>query len=505
MKNFSSPDTPRSTNRALQDADKNWPLGHPDFRAQGTPGFSPGGLHILLLQCPPWDFCLPPLGVAYLSGYLRARHYDIGVFDLNIALYNLASEDQKCLWEQKNADHWVREDLFQQTWGHLAENTEKCLKNILEERYSSSIGLSVNFSGIRFAGEVLKIISRLAPHARIIVGGWGCVTGHMRGLFPKDLVDVFVIGEGEETLEEVLKIFREDKEGKGVRGAIFTGSEDVAWVPRSPIRDLDTIPWPTFEEFDLKQYKCSALPLMTSRGCIGRCAFCNDWPLSSPYRSHSADNIFKSIQYHVEHNQRDVFSFKDLLCNGDIKQLCRLCDLIIHSGLKVHWNSQAIARSEMSPEVLRKLRDSGCDTLIYGIESFSNNVLRRMRKTFTKEIAEKVIRETCEAGIRVMINIIVGFPHETEEDFEETLDGIARNRAYIAQVAAVSVCLVNNDAELDLYPQRYGVIMPEDMEIRAKKWVSVDGHNTYEVRRQRAKKVIELLCELGLSYDTQTI
>jgi radical SAM superfamily enzyme YgiQ (UPF0313 family) len=245
--------------------------------------------------------------------------------------------------------------------------------------------------------------------------------------------------------------------------------------------------------------------LFGSRGCIGSCSFCNDWPTSKPYRCRSAKHIFKEIKYHTEYNHANAFSFKDLLCNGNIKELTQLCDLIIKSGIKIGWDSQAIPRKEMTYELLCKLKEAGCATLIYGIESFSNNVLRKMRKLFTKEIAEKVLQDTHKAGINVIFNIIVGFPGETEEDFKETLDALRRNREYTTQIGAVSVCLVNGFADLHTNPDAHGIVIPPDPKISAKCWYSKDNSNTYEMRKKRAEKVLELIDELGFEFATKTV
>jgi tRNA A37 methylthiotransferase MiaB len=103
-----------------------------------------------------------------------------------------------------------------------------------------------------------------------------------------------------------------------------------------------------------------------------------------------------------------------------------------------------------------------------------------------------------------MVNIIVGFPGETEDDFEETVESIRRKRYYITQISAVSMCLVNNDTELDTNTQKYGIILPEDARIRAKEWYTFDKINTYESRKKRVEKILRLINQLELSYVTIT-
>lgn len=461
---------------------------------------------ILFIQCPPWDADVPPLGVAYLSSYLRKHGYRTCVFDLNIVLYNLAKDDSKYLWEQKSYNRWADRQLFQETWTKLREITSCCLKDTLGKVNTEFIGLSVNFAGIKFASELIKIIKGLNNETKIIVGGWGCVNEHMRSLFPKKLVDIFVVGEGEETLREVMEVCRGHKKTSQVQGAIFNKDRQSCYKPREAVINLDSIPWPTFSEFHLSQYRHQhILPLLGSRGCIGNCSFCNDWPLSRPYRFRSARHIFNEMRYHLENNHTDHFGFKDLLCNGNMNEFNSLCDLIIESGIKINWDSQAIPRREMVYEFLCKLKKSGCETLIYGIESFSNNVLKQMRKLFTKEVALKVLKDTHDCGIRTFINIIVGFPGETEEDFRETFDALRQNRKYITQIGAVSVCLINGGSHLEAHLRDYGIAMIRDPSIRAKKWVSIDGRNNYELRKNRAEKILALIKELGLAHVTATV
>jgi radical SAM superfamily enzyme YgiQ (UPF0313 family) len=491
-------------NKSLKETDLSVSLKNKEMRAD-LKKLKESAVDMLLIQCPPWDVAMPPLGIAYLASNLKKAGYKTSVLDLNIILYNSAAQASGFLWEQKSFDWWADGDLFKDTWSRLKASTENIISLTLREKKFKYIGLSTSFTGINFCRELISMIKQKCEETKIIVGGWGCCDGHMRSLFPTELIDAFVVGEGEKVLPEVIRVFEGKSKSRIVPGAIFTKDNFFEYVPSVPIADMDAIAWPTFNEFDLSLYKYPILPLFSSRGCIGHCAFCNDWSFCKPYRFRSAQNIFNEIKYHIDNNRINVFAFKDLLCNGKMSELNSLCDMLITSKLKINWDSQAIARKEMNYKLLCKLRESGCSCLIYGVESFSNNVLKRMGKIFTKEIVEKVLKDTNKAGIAALINIIVGFPGETEEDFQETLEAIEINRKYIKNIGAVSVCLVNGNSELDLNSEEYGVVLSSDVKIRAKKWVSADGKNTYEKRRGRAEKIIDLLNKLGLSYDTSTL
>jgi len=303
---------------------------------------------------------MPPLGIAYLSSFLKQHGYRVSILDLNITLFNLARQDIRYLWEQKSYDCWVLDDLFKETWNKIQEITFSCLESTLEAVDTEYFGISLSYAGIKFANEIIAFIKGKRPGAKIIVGGWGCINSHMRGLFKQGFVDVFVVGEGELTLLETIEALEGRRVKTDVLGAIFNNEPGATYRERPSIMELDTIPWPTYEDFPLSTYTHHVLPLFTSRGCISRCAFCNDWSTSKPYRYRTAKNIFDEIKFHKEHNQCEYFSFKDLLCNGNIKELNKLCDLIIEADLNMCWDSQAISREEMSYPLLCKLKRAGC-------------------------------------------------------------------------------------------------------------------------------------------------
>lgn len=466
---------------------------------------NPEAADLFLIQCPPWDISMPPLGISYLSSYLQKSGYRTKIFDLNIVLYNLVNGGSCFLWEQKNFYCWVDTGSFRDTWGRLRELTRNFVDRIMAGPPVSYIGLSVNFAGIYFARELIHLIRAKNKGVKIIVGGWGGNDPYMRGRFADDPPDVFVAGEGENVICEVLEFLSGRRQARDCPSLAHRTENVPVFECRIPVIDLDTIPLPKFEDYHLGLYRYPIIPIFGSRGCIGRCAFCNDWRLSKPFRSHSARYIFEEIKYHVEHSGITIFSFKDLLCNGDMKQLDELCDLLIASKMKISWDSQAIARQEMTYSFLCKLKKSGCSSLVYGAESFSDNVLKRMGKLFSRETIAAVLRDTSRAGIIPMVNIIVGFPGETDHDFQQTVDFIEKNRKYIKGMGAISVCLVNGGSDLDFERDKYGIVLPDDGRIRAKQWYSRDGSNTYEVRKKRAGKIIELVKHLEIRYDTCTL
>ncbi len=459
---------------------------------------------ILLVLCPPWDITMPPLGIAYLSTYLKKKGLRPLVLDVNISLYNIINKEDRKWWHQNYYNAWSKEQDFLPLYQAFEDEFDEIANTMLSVK-TKFIGFSINFANRLFTIELMKRIKKANENIKIIAGGFGCVTGHMRSLIPKDLIDVFVIGEGEETLYQIIERFNKGDNISDIPGVIVNERGVFSeFVPRKPILSLDSMPYPTFEEFNLAFYQSSTLPLLMSRGCIGHCSFCNDHKMSFPYRFKSAEYLFEEIKFHFDRYHITNFSFKDLLCNGNPRELEKFCDLVYGSGLKINWDSQAIPKKDLTRPLLMKMKRAGCCTLIYGVESLSNKILKVMGKYFMKEDVKQVLEDTFICGIQAYINIIVGFPGETEEDFMETYNFIKDNRKHISRIGALSTCLVNNDSDLEDNSQKYGLIFKDDHTVRAIAWEDNTGNNL-AVRKERLAKIADLLKELGLGYECSSL
>ncbi|MCX5713907.1 MAG: radical SAM protein, partial [Candidatus Omnitrophica bacterium] len=194
------------------------------------------------------------------------------------------------------------------------------------------------------------------------------------------------------------------------------------------------------------------------------------------------------------------FDFTDSLVNADIKELSLFADLITREGLRITWAGQALIRPYMTPEVLKKLKKSGCICLAYGMESGSQKVLDLMRKGFKVEDAQRVIRDTHEAGIDTVANFMFGFPGEQEEDFKQTLEFVSRNRGYIDTVnPSLGLTAIGEGTYLYEHAKDYNV----DLSAGYLLWRDLEGKNTYETRKGRYDAFCKLASSLGLKFSYQ--
>ena len=177
------------------------------------------------------------------------------------------------------------------------------------------------------------------------------------------------------------------------------------------------------------------------------------------FRARSPEHVLEELSY--LHGQLGVshFSFSDQDANNSPETLEKICDLIIQKRLhrKIILDGQLRVSKRNDVQFFRKLRKAGFSYASFGLESGCNKVLRLMRKGITRELAAANFRAAREAGFGVGINIIVGFPGETYEDFVETLRWLIANRNLFDQLESLSVAQLLRSSYLADHPQEYGL------------------------------------------------
>ncbi len=132
--------------------------------------------------------------------------------------------------------------------------------------------------------------------------------------------------------------------------------------------------------------------------------------------------------------------------------------------------------------------------LDYGVESGSQKVLDKMGKKYTVEDAERIIKDTYNAGINVVLNLVVGFPNEAEEDFYKTLEFIRRIKDYVLFIAPGHACLILPYSYIYKNPDEFDIILDKETSC----WSTKDGKNNEEVRLKRAKIFNNFITDLGI-------
>lgn len=302
------------------------------------------------------------------------------------------------------------------------------LTNYLDKNIYDIIGVSTVAGYWQYA-ELLRIskaINSSVNRPFYMIGGHG-PAAEPEFYLRKTGADCVVIGEGEVTVTEMTDDMPNWRKVDGI--AYMKDNKLVKTKPRSLIKDLDIVPFPAWDLFEINHYVMSpfpnmkhydrTFPVLSSRGCIFHCRFC--FRLDKGYRVRSPENVIEEIRQLQEKHFITYISFYDELFMSSPKRMTEMCNAIIDSGLQFRWNCDG-RLNFAKPEVLKLMKKAGCVFINYGIESYDNQVMKNMHKSLTTEIAEQGVKNTLAAGISPGINIIFGNFGDTPETLKKGVE-----------------------------------------------------------------------------------
>ncbi|MEW6356074.1 MAG: radical SAM protein [Planctomycetota bacterium] len=275
-------------------------------------------------------------------------------------------------------------------------------------------------------GKIAAKAKELCPSAITVCGGVHVTT------FPREMVtdapfDVAVIGEGDFTLRDLIRSARPDS----VPGIAFArGGEVVMTEPRPLVDDLDKLPLPAWQLYDIRRYKTSKLVeresptglLETSRGCVFQCTYCNKNIFGRKFRQKSPGRVADEIERMLRLGFREIH-IEDDGFSTNLNKAKAICDEIIRRGLKFPWTLiNGIRVNRTDEELVRKLKQAGCYQAAFGIESGNQQILDRIQKGITKDQVRKAIAITKKTGIETFGFFMLGLPDETEQTMQDTID-----------------------------------------------------------------------------------
>lgn len=329
----------------------------------------------------------PPLHLGYLAAVLESRDIETAILDMNVRPQGLVS--------------------FQES---------------LLEQSPDLVGISSTTSSFPAALKLAQRSKEVLPDVPTVMGGCHVTFTAEETLRDNPCVDVVVRGEGEYTLQELTACLQKGQSPAGVLGLSYRANGQVAHnPPRLFIRDLDSLPWPARHLMETRPYNAPGA-LITSRGCPGRCIFCAATAMSGHrYRVRHPSRVVDEIEFLCQQYGPNSLAIMDDTFTGLPKKLTLpVCKEIKRRGLQIFWGCESrvdVAR----PELLEKLRESGCVSIQFGVESGSPRVLAKLNKRITLDQVCQAVKHAAELGMRVVCSFILGHPEETEEDARMTI------------------------------------------------------------------------------------
>lgn len=256
------------------------------------------------------------------------------------------------------------------------------------------------------------------PDHALILGGPGPsgVAGEIVSSFP--WIDAVGIGEGEQTLVEIVEAMKTGGDLGSVKGIVYRNETGARRTQaRQRIQNPDTIRFPAYDRIAVSDYTC--IPVVTGRGCPYRCSFCDVGPLwGNRTCLRSIENVVGELDHLRSRYGIDTVHIADDTFNLKRKRAEAISDEI--KGLGLNWT--CLARVDLLDEdLIRRMAESGCHSLFLGIESGSDAVLERIHKRFSIKEATEAVELSARYMKKVVASYIWGFPFETMWDFKQTV------------------------------------------------------------------------------------
>ncbi|HEX6739328.1 MAG TPA: radical SAM protein [Vicinamibacteria bacterium] len=344
----------------------------------------------------------PPLGTLWAASHLRAHGHEVALFDAMLA----SSEAE---WAASLERHRPRfAVLFEDSFNYLSK---MCLGRM------------------RQAALAMIAMAR-ARGAAVLVAG-SDASDHPDEYLDAG-ADVVLAGEAEETLREVVGAWsgRDRRPNENIPGLVYrVDGRTVRTAPRPFLRDLDALPFPAWDLVDVESYRrvwrerhgYFSMNLATTRGCPYHCNWCAKPIYGQRYAVRSPENVAEEMAWLKRTYAPDHLSFVDDIFGLKPGWVERFAEEVQarDAGLPFRCLSRV---DLLSPAVVRALRDAGCRMVWVGAESGSQKILDAMEKGTRVEQIREATRRLHEAGLGVGFFLQFGYPGETREDIEQTMD-----------------------------------------------------------------------------------
>jgi anaerobic magnesium-protoporphyrin IX monomethyl ester cyclase len=321
--------------------------------------------------------------------------------------------------------------LEQAGYGVYVEDLQLCrspltrLEQALRQHAPGVAGMTSFSLNLSMASKILKKVKRLSPDTVTVWGGPHVSFDDREILRCHPWVDVVVRGEGEETLTEVVNRIEQGKSLEGVLGITWRGPGGISRQhPPRPFReDLDRLPRPAWHLLKLSQYRAfgDGASLMTSRGCPHRCVFCvGRKMIGARGRFRKPEAVVEEMESLARLGFRRIRIEDDLFTFSRERALA-ICKEMDRRGLDIHWRAYSRVDT-IDAELLEWMKRTGCERLLFGAESGSAEILKKIRKGITPEQTRRAVGMTRDAGIGVLSSFVLGLPGETPRTLQQTLE-----------------------------------------------------------------------------------
>lgn len=409
-------------------------------------------IDFLIIIPPERDFptAYPPYGAMYICSALRRHGYTCAILNLDVERLE-----------------------FEQTIKRVID---------IDPRYIGFSGIvSTSYAFIKRLSLALR--GALRNRKQILGGGlsaaWETVLKHTA-------VDVIVLGEGDETIVDLLEHIDSGNDLSSINGIAYRASGRMEKTKRRRlISPLDKLPYPEFDAVDMDQYLIDGIKFIkgfsnkihdprfyekkrknkrmitipVSRGCFGRCTFC--YRAYPGLRTHSPGYIFDFVEYCISKFDVGFFTFGDECFAPNIEWNWKFLNELKKRRIDIIFRILGMRVDTVNPEILAAYKQAGCWMIEYGFESGSQKMLNIMDKRVTVKQNRNAANWTREAGIHTFPTLVLGMPGETNDTIAESIAFIKSLNLNYKQYQ-MTYAMPIPGAPLYEYAKLQGIISDED-------------------------------------------
>jgi anaerobic magnesium-protoporphyrin IX monomethyl ester cyclase len=313
--------------------------------------------------------------------------------------------------------------------------------------------------------SIAAIVKELNPKCLTVLGGPHATVFYDQAL-TEATIDFVVIGSGEVTFAELIRTLKTDAPLDQVKGIAFKRNGDIAVTPpRESVENLDDLPMPAWDMVDFKQYskqismniynhRTPWAAVFTSRGCPYQCAYCHNI-FGKKTRLRSAENVVDEIELLSKRYSVKEIQIVDDIFNFDLKRAKKICDLILERNIKIKIAFPNGLRGDIiDKELIQKLKKAGCYSITYAIETASPRIQKLIHKNLNLEKVLQAIAWTDEERIATRGFFMLGFPGETMEEINATINFALKSKLLTCSFFSVLVYPRSKLIEIakDIYP-----------------------------------------------------
>jgi len=335
----------------------------------------------------------PPLGLASLTAYLKARGHQVELLDMQ----------------------------------GLLMDSEELAKRIAAQN-PGLVGITAMTTTYPAALRVAELTRQTAPAAKIVLGGVH-PTLDPEGVLAHDWVDYVIRGEGEFALEGLVNALSGDGTFDHIEGLCYRDGDRLVLQDRDLIIDQDSLPMYDYDAFPVEQYirhnqllrGIRGISMLVSRGCPYPCTFCAvHQTMGRRWRVKSARLVADEVLTLRDRYNLEGIWFKDSILNLNRDWTREFCELMIERKAGIGW--QANTRNDLiDEEELKLMREAGLTQLDLGIETGSPRSLAKLKKRITVEQIKEKVR-LAQKYVKVFGFFMVGIPGEEEADVRQTFE-----------------------------------------------------------------------------------